>query len=85
MVIGAPWADTYLEPQQKEQTSLMFISQLPTIHQNILNFRNCLEVNQCIDCDILNHKNVNFATIFHNPVGEKNPYVRFGYVPLTIF
>ena len=26
MGIGAPWADTYLEPQQKEQSFVMFIN-----------------------------------------------------------
>ena len=34
MGLGAPWAGTYLEPQQKEQSSVIFINQSPTIHQN---------------------------------------------------
>ena len=30
-------------------------------------------------------KTVTFATNFHKPVRGSNPYVRFGYGPLTIF
>ena len=36
MGLGVPWDDTYLEPQQKEQSFVMFIDQSPTIHQNFL-------------------------------------------------
>ena len=30
-------------------------------------------------------KTSTLATTFHKPAGEANPYVWFGYVPLTIF
>ena len=30
--IGAPWADAYLEPPKKEQSSVMFIHQLSKIY-----------------------------------------------------
>ena len=33
MGVSAPWADAYLEPQQKEQYFVMFINKFPTIHQ----------------------------------------------------
>ena len=33
MGLGASWADAYVEPQQKKQSSLMFINLLTTIHQ----------------------------------------------------
>ena len=33
MGIGAPWADSDIEPPQKEKSSVMFIDELPTIHQ----------------------------------------------------
>ena len=32
---GASWADAFLEPQQKEQSSVMFINLFPTINQDI--------------------------------------------------
>ena len=35
MGLGAPWSDTYLEPQNKEQSSMMFINQLPKITKTI--------------------------------------------------
>ena len=35
MGLGDPWADAYIEPQQKEQYSVMFINQSPTIHQKL--------------------------------------------------
>ena len=35
MSLGAPWSDAYLEPQQKEQSSVIFISQLPKTNLNI--------------------------------------------------
>ena len=35
MYLGSPWGGAYLEPQQKEQYSFMFINILPTIHQTI--------------------------------------------------
>ena len=31
----APWANAYLEPQQKKQSSVMFLNQLLTIHQKL--------------------------------------------------
>ena len=34
MEVGAPWDDAYLEPQQKEQSYVMFINKSPTIYQN---------------------------------------------------
>ena len=34
---GAPWYNAFIEPQQKEQSSMMLINQLPTInHSNNL-------------------------------------------------
>ena len=33
MVLGAPWVDAFLEPQQDEKSSLVFINQLPTIQK----------------------------------------------------
>ena len=48
MDIGAHWSDAYLEPQQKEQSSVMFINHLPKIKHKLSNLRNCLEANKCI-------------------------------------
>ena len=45
-----------IKNHQKEQYSVMFINKLPTIHQKLSNLRNCLEDNQCIDCDRCNNK-----------------------------
>ena len=71
MGIGNPWDDAYLEPQQKEessmvfiniqpwqnkQSSVMFINQFPTNHQKHSNLRNCLEANQFIEYDMWIHK-----------------------------
>ena len=71
MSIGAPWTNAYLEYQQKEQYSVMFINienqqkeqyfvmfinQSRRIHQKFLNLRNCLESNQCINGDRWNKK-----------------------------
>ena len=58
---------------------------LPYTASNLNNFRNFLEVDQCIDGDRLNQNKVSLATTFYKPAGEGNPYVWFGYVPLTIF
>ena len=33
MGLGAPWDESYLEHQQKEQSSVIFVNQFPTIHQ----------------------------------------------------
>ena len=35
MGIGYPWDNYYLEPQQKEQYSVMFINKSPKIYQQI--------------------------------------------------
>ena len=35
MVLGFPWDDSYLQHQQKEKSSVMFICQYPGTHQNI--------------------------------------------------
>ena len=35
MGIGAPWGDAYIEPQQKNQSYLIFKNKLPIIYQNI--------------------------------------------------
>ena len=35
MGLGAPWDETCLEPKQKENSSVIFINQSLTIHQNI--------------------------------------------------
>ena len=51
MGLGATWANSYLETQQKEQSFVIFINQLLKIHQNLSIFRNFLESNQCIDSD----------------------------------
>ena len=56
MGLGASCDTAYLETQQKEQSSVMFINQSPKIHQNISNLSNCLEANQCIGGDRWNHK-----------------------------
>ena len=37
VVLGASWAKAYLEHQKKEHSSVRFIYQSPTIHQNISN------------------------------------------------
>ena len=41
--IGAPWPNTYLEHQQKEQYYVSFIYQY-----SVTKFSNCPEANQCI-------------------------------------
>ena len=35
MDLGTSWADAYIENQQKEQSYLIFINQLPKIHHNV--------------------------------------------------
>ena len=35
MGLGTPWADAYLEPQQKQQSFVVFINQYPTIQNKI--------------------------------------------------
>ena len=35
MGLGAPWYNFYLQQQQKEQSSVMFVYQYPVTYQNI--------------------------------------------------
>ena len=44
-----------------------------------------LEAIQSIDNGKFSHTTGTLSKTFHNPVGEVNPHVRFGYVPQTIF
>ena len=46
MGLGAPWDDSYLQQQIKEQSYVMFIYQYP-----VTNLSNLLEANQYIDDD----------------------------------
>ena len=46
--------------------------------------RKSLESNQCIDGNRRNHKNRHPHHTLHKPEGEADPYLRFGYGPLTI-
>ena len=43
--------------QQKEKSSVMFINQFQKIYKIMSNLRNLLEANQYIDCNRCNHKN----------------------------
>ena len=68
---------------------ILFVHLLPLLKlmRTTKNLKNCvdrLESNQYIDDNRRNKKTGNFATTFHKPVGEANPYVGFGYIPLTI-
>ena len=40
---------------------------------------------QSIEVNNSDHPNGTLATTFHKPMAEENPYVRFGYIPQTIF
>ena len=48
---------------------------------NLKRLRKFLEANQFIDCNRSNEKTDTLAITFHKPVGEANPYVRFGILP----
>ena len=50
------------------------------------NLKNILDQeNHSIKLDKYEHPTVTIATTLHKPVWGANPYVRFGYVPQTIF
>ena len=80
MSLVAPWTNAYIELQQKEQSSVRFIYQY-----TVTNLSNCLEENQCIYDNRINHKNWPPRHSLPQECGGGNPFVQFGYVPLKIF
>ena len=63
----------------------MFIYQLPTTTKKVQTWGTALKPTNVLMSTYEITKTGTLATNFNKPAGEANPYVRFGYGPLTIF